>query len=275
MYKIISKKRLNNLVDQMVIDAPLVAMNAKPGHFVIIRVNESGERVPLTIVDINGNHVRIIYQKLGYSTKLLGNKEVGEYISDFVGPLGKAAHIRKSKKLLAIAGGVGAAPLLPQVKAYYNQGTEVDLIIGAKSKEYLLLSDEYQKYCKNIYFCTDDGSFGEKGFVTLIADRIIPMNSYDHCVVIGPLIMMKYCVDITKKYSLSTDVSLNPIMIDGTGMCGNCRVSIKGKTFFACVDGPDFLADGIDFNELMARQDYYKDEESHICNLEGTINETK
>lgn len=267
MYKILAKKEINNLVDQMTIEAPLVAKNCKPGHFIILRVDEDGERIPLTVVNHDETTVEIIYQKLGYTTRLLGSMEVGDAISDIVGPLGEAIKIRGSKRILAIAGGVGAAPIYPQLKAYHNEGVSIDLVLGAKSKEYLILTDKFRDICDNVYLCTDDGSVGEKGFVTEIASELLTHETYDHSIAIGPLIMMKYVVQLNKKHNLKTDVSLNPIMIDGTGMCGNCRVSIGGKTFFACVDGPDFPGEEVDFDELLARQNYYHDEE-HICNLE-------
>ncbi len=272
MYKILSKKKLNNDVDLMIIEAPLVAKNTKPGHFIILRVNEEGERIPLTIVDSDKNSVTIIYQKLGYSTNLLGTLSEGDYIFDFVGPLGKAAHIRDVKSVIGIAGGVGAAPLFPQLKEYKRRGVNVDLVLGGRSKDYLLLIDEYKEFCDNIYCCTDDGSFGFKGFVTEFALDLYRTKRYDQAIAIGPLIMMKNVVLLNEKYDLPTDVSLNPIMIDGTGMCGNCRVTIHGKTFFACVDGPDFPGEGVNFDELMTRQKYYEEEE-HICNLELMINE--
>lgn len=267
MYQIKEKVKINETVDLMSIEAPLVARNAKPGHFIILMVEPEGERIPLTIVEIKNDDVVIIYQKLGFTTKLLGTKEVGDSLSDFVGPLGKAAHIHKCEHLLAVAGGIGAAPLLPQLREYSKRGTKIDLVIGAKSKEYLILLDQFKEICENVYCCTDDGSFGHKGLVTQKAEELLKEKKYDQAVTIGPLIMMKYVVLLHKKYNLNTDVSLNPIMIDGTGMCGNCRVSIGGKTFFACVDGPDFPGAEVDFEELLVRQNIYKKEE-HKCNLE-------
>jgi len=267
MYKILSKKKLNLTVDQMTIEAPLVAMNAEPGHFVILRVDEHGERIPLTIVDHDNDTVTIVYQKLGYSTKLLGELNVGDDIFDFVGPLGRAAHIKPVNRVLGIAGGVGAAPLLPQLREYNRQGVNVDLVLGARSKDYLILIDEFQKVCDNIYFCTDDGSFGDKGLVTDVARRLLTEKKYDQTVAIGPLVMMKYCTLLSKEFNVPVDVSLNPIMIDGTGMCGNCRVSIGDKTYFACVDGPDFPGEDVNFDELISRQSYYDEEEGHICRL--------
>lgn len=267
MYQIKDKIKLNETVDLMKIEAPLVAKNAKAGQFIILITDEEGERIPLTIVDVDGDIVTIIYQKLGFSTKQLGTFQIGDSLHDFVGPLGMPSHIHKVDRLLAVAGGIGAAPLLPQLKEYHKQGTKIDLIIGARNKDYLILLDEFESICEHVYATTDDGSYGQKGFVTDKAKELLEMNTYDQAVTIGPLIMMKYVVLQNKKYNLKTDVSLNPIMIDGTGMCGNCRVSIGGKTFFACVDGPDFPGDDVDFDELLVRQDMYKEKE-HNCNLD-------
>lgn len=267
MYKILEKTQLNADVDLMIIEAPFVSKNAKPGHFVIVRVDEDGERIPLTIVEHTETTVTIIYQKLGYSTNLLGRKNKGEFISDIVGPLGKHSHVRDVSSVLGVAGGVGSAPLYPQLKEYARQGVSVDLVIGARSKEHLILIDKYKEFCTNIYITTDDGSQGLKGFVTTKIQELFESNiKYDHAVVIGPLVMMKHTVSLLDKFNVTSDVSLNPIMIDGTGMCGNCRVTINDKTLFACVDGPDFPSRGINFEELMTRQDYYKDQE-HTCNL--------
>lgn len=266
MYDILEKKPLNKDVDLFVIKAPLVAKNTKPGNFVIVRVNKNGERIPLTIVENTKETITIISQKVGFSTKMLSNMNVGDSIEDVVGPLGLPAKIKPIKTLIAIAGGVGAAPLFPQLKAYYEQGTKIDLIIGASDESHLILLDKFKTLVNNLYITTDDGSLGEKGFVTTVLERLLKERTYDQAVAIGPLIMMKNIVNLNKKFNLKTDVSLNPIMIDGTGMCGNCRVSIGGKVYFACVDGPDFEGEEIDFDELMARQNYYKDKE-HECNL--------
>lgn len=277
MYKIIEKKILNIDVELMRVTAPLVAKNAKPGNFLIVRVDESGERIPLTIVDHDDETVLIIYQKLGYSTKLLSQKDVGDSLFDVVGPLGQPSHIKKdAKRVLGIAGGVGAAPLYPQLKEYARLGATVDLIIGGRTKEHLILKNEYSEFCQHIYFATNDGSMGTKGFVTDVAKELYKTNEYDLSIAIGPLIMMKNCVLVNEEHHIPTDVSLNPIMIDGTGMCGNCRVTINGETKFACVDGPDFPAEGIDFDELMARQKYYHEEEEHICRMKlGKNNDEK
>lgn len=266
MYKIIDKVALNADVDLMVIHAPEVSRNTKPGNFVIIRTNNDSERIPLTIVENTSDTITIIYQKIGYSTKELGKKHIGEYLEDVVGPLGKAKPIEFHQTILGVAGGVGAAPLYPQLKAYAELGCDVDLIIGAKSKDYLLLVDKYKAFCRHVYIATDDGSVGTKGFVTTVMKALYQKQKYDLSIAIGPVIMMKNAYLVNQENHIPTEVSLNPIMIDGTGMCGNCRVSIHGKTYFACVDGPDFSADGIDFDELMHRQAYYKHEE-HKCRI--------
>ncbi len=267
MYKIVDKQSYNQDVDWMVVEAPLVARNAKPGHFIILRVDKDGERIPLTIAGIDGDHVVIIYQKMGYSTKLLGEKNIGDTIEDFVGPLGQAAHIRDKQHVVGVAGGVGSAPLLPQLKAYKEQGSNVSVILGARSKDYVILTQEYEAFCDHVYVTTDDGSEGQKGLVT---DALNPLldndETIDHVIAIGPVIMMKFVAAMAKKHNRSIDVSLNPIMIDGTGMCGNCRVTIDDKTYFACIDGPDFPGENVDFDELMSRQNFYKDEE-HACKL--------
>ena len=269
MYRILDKT-----VDQMTIYAPLVSKNCQPGHFIILRVDDKGERIPLTVVNHNECSIDVIYQKLGYSTRLLGTMNIGDSIHDLVGPLGEAIDMQKFDTILAIAGGVGAAPIYPQLFAYSQQGVSIDLVLGARSEEYLLLVPEFKKICRNVFICTDDGSKGTKGFVTDIVSELIKNSSYDHSIAIGPLVMMKHVVLLNKKHDLQTDVSLNPIMIDGTGMCGNCRVSIAGKTFFACVDGPDFPGEEVDFDELIARQSYYENDE-HVCNLELKINDSK
>lgn len=276
MYKILEKTRLNADVDRIVINAPLVAKNAKPGNFLILRVDEKGERIPMTITEHDERTVTIMSQRVGYSTRLLGMKKTGDTLHDVVGPLGQPAKIHDVKSVIGIAGGVGAAPLYPQMKAYAAQGVTVDLIIGAKDEDHLLLLDEYKSFCKNVYVATDDGSLGKKGFVTLVAEDVYTYKTYDRAVVIGPLIMMKNMVELNQKHNLKTDVSLNPIMIDGTGMCGGCRVTIDGKSKFACMDGPDFPADGIDFEEMIARQRHYEKEEKHICRIKlGDDHDTK
>lgn len=273
MYKIVSKRELNDVVDEMVIHAPLTAAKCEPGQFIMLRVDADGERIPLTIADYDrlAGTVTIIYQKLGYSTQLLGQKQAGDYVQDFAGPMGMPAVCEKStNRVIGVAGGVGAAPLYPQLKKLAEQGKRVDVILGGKSADYVLLAEQFAKFCEHVYMATDDGSLGEKGFVTTVLTNLLERESYDECITIGPLIMMKNVVAVTKPLGLHTMVSLNPIMIDGTGMCGGCRVSIGGETKFACVDGPDFDGFLVDFEECMNRQRFYSQEE-HECKIDGSL----
>jgi ferredoxin--NADP+ reductase len=275
VYKIVKKKTINSQVELMVVEAPFTARKCEPGQFIILRVNEEGERIPLTIADYDreAGTVTIIYQVVGYSTKLLSKKQEGDYINDFVGPLGQATELKKHKRVLGIGGGVGAAPLYPQIKKLKSMGVSVDVIIGGRSEEYIILEEEFKEICDNIYFATNDGTRGTKGFVTdVLNDLLEEGNKYDEVIAIGPLIMMKAVVSVTKPLNIPTGVSLNPIMIDGTGMCGGCRVTIGGETKFACVDGPDFDGFLVDFDECMRRQSYYKEEEDHVCKLDGIKN---
>ncbi len=271
MYKIVEKEKLNETVDKMVIHAPYVARKCEPGQFIIIRVEENCERVPLTIADFDREKqtVTIIYQKVGYSTKLLGTKNVGDFVNDFAGPLGKPTKLEKHKRVLGIGGGVGAAPLYPQIKRLYEMGVEVDVIVGARNKDYIILEKEFSEITSNLYFATDDGSKGTKGFVTDVFKSLLAEGKeYDEVIAIGPVIMMKNVVNITKPLNIKTNVSLNPIMIDGTGMCGGCRVLVGGETKFACVDGPDFDGLLVDFDMLMKRQSMFKEEEkNHACKI--------
>ncbi len=269
MYKIVSKEKLNSSVELMEIEAPFVARKCEAGQFIIIRVDEDGERVPLTIADYDRekNTVTIIYQVVGYSTELLSKKQVGEYVKDFVGPLGKPAPLHKCDYVVGVAGGVGAAPLYPQLRKLHEMGVKVDVIIGGRSAEYVILAEKFKEFCDNVYIATDDGSLGKKGFVTNVLQDIIDTGAkIDEVIAIGPLIMMKNVVKMTKPLGIPTGVSLNPIMIDGTGMCGGCRVTVGGKTMFACVDGPDFDGFEVDFEEAMTRQTMFKDLE-HECQI--------
>ena len=269
MYKILSKKILNETVQMMEVEAPYVARRCEPGQFIILRVDEKGERIPLTIADYDREKqsVTIIYQVVGYSTQQLAMKGQGDSIQDFVGPLGKPTELKKHSRVLGIGGGVGAAPLYPQIKKLHEMGVAVDVILGARNEEYLLLEEEFNKICDHIYIATDDGSKGHKGFVTQILQNQIEQGiNYDEVIAIGPLVMMKAVCDITKQYDIPTAVSLNPIMIDGTGMCGGCRVTVGGKVQFACVDGPDFDGHLVDFEECIRRQQMYKEEE-HTCRV--------
>ena len=269
MYKIIDKKILNRAVELMVVHAPYVARKCRPGQFIILRVDEEGERIPLTIVDYDrqAQTVTIIYQIMGYSTKRLAKKNIGDTICDFAGPLGEPSVLKKHKKVLGIGGGVGAAPLYPQIKTLTKMGVQCDIIIGGRSAEFVLLEDKFKALGCNVEIATDDGSKGVKGFVTdILKDKLAQGETYDEVIAIGPLMMMRAVVDVTKPIDLPTSVSLNPIMIDGTGMCGGCRVTVGGKTKFACVDGPDFDGLLVDFEEVIRRQGIYKEEE-HQCRI--------
>lgn len=269
MYKIVSKETLNSAVELMEIEAPFVANKCEAGQFIIIRVDEDGERVPLTIADYDREKktVTIIYQVVGYSTELLSKKKVGEYVQDFVGPLGHPAPLHKCEHVVGVAGGVGSAPLYPQLRKLHEMGVKVDVIIGGRSAEFVILKEKFEEFCDNVYIATDDGSLGTKGFVTNVLQELIDKgDKIDEVIAIGPLIMMKNVVKVTKPLNIPTAVSLNPIMIDGTGMCGGCRVTIGGETKFACVDGPDFDGFLVDFDECMKRQGMFKEEE-HECRM--------
>ncbi|MEF9959958.1 MAG: sulfide/dihydroorotate dehydrogenase-like FAD/NAD-binding protein [Niameybacter sp.] len=270
MYQIIAKQKLNHIVEKMVIHAPYVARKCEPGQFIILCANEGDERIPLTIQDYDreAETVSIIYQVVGYSTKKLAEKEVGDTIAHFAGPLGVPATLHAQKRVLGIGGGVGAAPLYPQIKALQEQGVSCDVILGGRDKDYVILQDEFEGICEHLYFATNDGSLGTNGFVTDVLNQLLAAGHvYDEVIAIGPLPMMKAVVGITKPLEIPTMVSLNPIMIDGTGMCGGCRVTVGGKTKFACVDGPDFDGFLVDFDEAMRRQTMYKKQEEHICRM--------
>ncbi len=274
MYKIVKKKTLNPTVVSMEIEAPLIAKKAEPGQFVILRVDERGERIPLTIADFNRSSgtVSIIFQIVGATTEQLNQKKEGEFICDFVGPLGIATHTKGLKKVAIIGGGVGCAIAYPVAKKLHEQGAEVHSITGFRTKELVLLEDEFRQVSSQFYVMTDDGSYGLKGLVTdQLKNLIASGEKYDEVLAIGPLIMMKFVCQLTKPYKIKTVVSMNPIMIDGTGMCGGCRLSINGETRFACVDGPDFDEHRVDFDEAMERANFYHsfERKSHenICNL--------
>ncbi|NCC07478.1 MAG: sulfide/dihydroorotate dehydrogenase-like FAD/NAD-binding protein [Clostridia bacterium] len=274
MYKIVSKISLNPTVTKMVVEAPLVAKKAKPGQFIIFRATEDGERVPLTIADYDREKgtVTIIYQIVGASTMALDALNEGEYICDFVGPLGTATHIEGLKKVAVVGGGVGCAIAFPIAKALHEQGTIVHSIVGFRNKDLVILEDDFAAVSDKLVMMTDDGSHGEKGLVTNALEKLInDGENYDEVITIGPVIMMKFVCATTKKYNVKTIVSMNPIMIDGTGMCGGCRLTVGGETKFACVDGPDFDGHLVDFDEAMHRGSMYKDFEAHAreatCNL--------
>lgn len=276
MFKILEKRILAEGIYLMRIDAPRVARAALPGQFVIVRVDENGERIPLTIADYNAEQgwVTIVTQAIGVSTRKLCDKEQGEFLSDFAGPLGRPSDFVKEpieevrkRRYLFVAGGVGTAPVYPQVKWLKEHDVEVDVIIGAKTKSMLIYTEEMAKVATNLYIATDDGSEGFHGLVTnLISDLIDNRGKrYDICVAIGPMIMMKFVTLTTKKYDLQTIVSLNALMVDGTGMCGACRVTVGGKTFFTCVDGPEFDGHQVDFDEAMRRQGMYRTQEQRAA----------
>lgn len=267
MYKIVKKRQLNSAVTLMEIEAPLIAKKALAGQFIIFRVDEKGERIPLTIADYDREKgtVTIIFQIVGRSTMLLNQLEEGDSILDFVGPLGKPTEVDGFKRVAVIGGGVGCAIAYPSAKALFNNGTEVDMIAGFRSKDIVILEDEMKAACTNLYIMTDDGTYGEKGLVTDKLKELIEQKGrkYDAVIAIGPVIMMKFVAATTKPHGIKTIVSLNPIMIDGTGMCGGCRVKVDGEIKFACVDGPDFDGHKVDFDELMKRNSSYKERETH------------
>ena len=270
MFQITKKRKLNDSVTLLELQAPLIAKKAKPGQFVIVRINEQGERIPLTIADFDSKNgtVTIIVQAIGKTTIMLSELNEGDSILDLVGPLGMPTELYDAKKVCVIGGGVGCAIAFPQAKALHNMGAKVDIIAGFRSKDIVILEDEMKEVSDNLYITTDDGSYGEKGLVTTKLRSLIDSgNEYDLVIAIGPVIMMKFVADVTKEYGIKTIVSLNPIMIDGTGMCGGCRVTVGGAIKFACVDGPDFDAHKVDFDELMLRNSTYREEEAHTCRL--------
>lgn len=273
MFKIVEKVSLNPTVSKMVIEAPMVARKAQAGQFIILRVHELGERIPLTIADYDREKgtVTIIYQIVGKTTMLLDALNEGEYLLDFVGPLGKPSEVEGLKKVCVIGGGVGCAIAYPTAKALYENGCEVTTITGFRNKDLVILEDEFKQVSHHNYLVSDDGSTGTKGLVTNVLEELIEKGEqFDEVIAIGPLIMMKFVCLLTKKYNIKTIVSMNPIMIDGTGMCGGCRLSVGGETKFACVDGPDFDGHLVDFDEAMSRGATYRDFEAHSrenCNL--------
>lgn len=274
MYKITNKKVLNPTVTMMEIEAPLVAAKAQPGQFIILRIDEEGERIPLTIAgyDRQAGTVRIIFQVVGTTTTLLNKKEQGEYIRDFVGPLGKATKLDGLKKVCIVGGGVGCSIALPIAQKLHEMGCEVHSIVGFRNKDLLILEDEFRACSDKYTIMTDDGSIGRQGLVTAaLKEAIEAGENYDEVITIGPLVMMKFVVETTRPYNVPTTVSMSPIMIDGTGMCGGCRLTVGGCTKFACVDGPDFNGFEVDFDEAISRGAMYRDFERHsyeeTCNL--------
>ena len=289
MFTILEKRLLAENIYLMKVEAPRVAHAALPGQFVIVRADALGERIPLTIADYDTEEgsVTIVIQTLGVSTRKICQLEAGEALADFAGPLGRPSEfvhepleVLRSRRYIFIGGGVGTAPVYPQVKWLSERGVEVDVIIGAKNKDMLIYTEEMARVATHLYITTDDGSAGSKGLVTAQLEELIAAgNSYDECVAIGPMIMMKFVALTTKKYALKTTVSLNALMVDGTGMCGACRVTVAGKTRFTCVEGPEFDAHEVDFDEAMRRQGMYRTveqralaiqqerEEGHKCRI--------
>ena len=274
MYKILKKQVLNPTVTLMEIDAPLVAKKAEPGQFIILRVDEAGERIPLTIADYDREKgvVTIIFQIVGATTEKLNHLNEGDCLHDFVGPLGTPSHVDGLKKVAVIGGGVGCAIAYPIAKKLHSLGTEVHSIVGFRNHDLVILEDQFKACSDQFVMMTDDGSYGAKGLVTNALEELIKSGEkYDEVIAIGPLIMMKFVCKLTREYGIKTVVSMNPIMIDGTGMCGGCRLTVGGETKFACVDGPDFDGHLVDFDEAMERSTMYRDFERHqyeeTCNL--------
>ena len=269
MNRIVEKEFFSENVVKLVVEAPLIAKARKPGNFVILRVSENGERIQLTIAgaDVEKGTITLIAQKVGVSTEKLAALNVGDSLIDLVGPLGKATDIHKVGTVLCCGGGVGVAPLLPIVEGFKKAGNRVVSVLAARSKDLIILEDEVRKWSDEVIVMTDDGSHGRKGLVTQGAEEVILREKIDECIAIGPAIMMKFTSLLTKKYNIPTQASLNAMMVDGTGMCGACRVSVGGKTKFTCVDGPEFDAHQIDFDELMMRLGGYKSEEKEAFEI--------
>ncbi len=276
MYEILKKEVLAPTIKKIKVKAPLIARKTEPGNFIILRVDEKGERIPLTVADHDDEtgEVTIIFQEVGYSTKLLGSLEKGDYIHDIVGPLGHHIDMEGYKKVVLLGGGSGTALLYPKVKGFYEMGAEVITITGARTKNLVILEEELNNYSDRFFITTDDGSYGHHGFVTdVLEDLLDKEDDIDLVVAIGPVPMMRAVADMTEEYDIETIVSLNSIMVDGTGMCGACRVTIGGETKFTCVDGPAFDGHKVDFEELMNRLSFYQDEEALAEETEEEVNE--
>ena len=274
-YEIVKKKVLTPEISQISVYAPLIAAKAKAGQFIILRVDGEGERIPLTISSAENDLITVIYQKVGATTLALDQLNEGDCLHDFVGPLGEPTHVDGYGRVAVLGGGLGCAIALPVAKALHEAGNQVDLIGGFKTKDIVILEEEMSKACTNLYICTDDGSYGLSGFVTGKLEELINSGvKYDHVFAIGPLMMMKFACKLTEKFNIPTTVSMNPIMIDGTGMCGGCRLTVGGEVKFACVDGPDFDGHQVDFDEVIARNATYREFEAerkrdHLCRLGG------
>jgi ferredoxin--NADP+ reductase len=265
MYKIVRKEVLNPVVKLMDIEAPRVAKSAKPGQFVIIRIYDKGERIPLTIADYDPKKgtVTIVFQEVGKSTKLLGALNEGDYILDFVGPLGNSMEVPKeAKKILGVGGGVGIPALYPKLKALHQEGYRVEAILGGRSEEYVIFKKEMEAVCDKVHYATDDGTLGKKGFVTDVLKEVLENDKeIDYIITVGPVIMMKNVCKMTKEYNIPTIVSMNPLMVDGTGMCGACRIEVGGETKFVCMDGPIFDGHLVNFDLAMTRLNMFKQQE--------------
>lgn len=271
-YKILSKKEICPHQYEITIDAPYVVRNAKAGQFIIFRADENGERVPLTIADVNKEkgELTLVFMAVGYSTKELAALEVGDEIADIVGPLGKPTTIKKYGTVVCLAGGYGAAPCYLIAKAFKEAGNKVYMIMGARNKDLIFWADKMKDACTELFITTDDGSMGEKGFVTQVMERLMAQEKIDYAIAVGPMPMMRAVANLTRDKGIFTEASMNPIMVDGTGMCGACRVTVGGEVKFACVDGPDFDAHKIDFDEVINRTRIYKEQEKRRdenCNL--------
>lgn len=275
MARIIEKTKLNKNTIKFVVKAPAIAKKASPGQFIILRLDEKGERVPFTISESDGENITIIVQIVGGTTMRMDKLKAGDGFLDFVGPLGKPTDLDKlkGKNVCVVGGGLGTAIAYPQAKYLYELGARVDVIMGFKNKDLIILKDELEKSSTNLYITTDDGSYGRSGFVTQVLDDLIKEgNIYDHILAIGPAIMMKNVVGVSKSYNIATTVSMNSIMVDGTGMCGCCRLSVGGQMKFACIDGPDFDGFLVDFDEAINRsRNYATEEKVHICNITGEV----
>ncbi|MBR2483660.1 MAG: sulfide/dihydroorotate dehydrogenase-like FAD/NAD-binding protein [Oscillospiraceae bacterium] len=274
MYRIVEKTSLTPTLTRLTVEAPFVARKAQPGQFIILRVDEMGERIPITIHDYDREKgtVTIIYQIVGATTMKLEQKQVGDYLQDFVGPLGTDTETKGLKRVAVVGGGVGTAIAFPVAKRMHEEGAEVDLIVGFRNKDVVILEDEFRNACTNLYIGTDDGSYGRKALVTELLKECIDAGAeYDEVFCVGPLKMMKFVCEVTRPYGLKTIVSMSPIMVDGTGMCGGCRLTVGGETKFACVDGPDFDGHLVDFDEAIRRGGQYGEFERHAyeatCNL--------
>lgn len=277
MFKIVKKEVLNPSVSLIEVEAPYIARKAEPGQFIILRIDERGERIPFTIsgYDREKGTITIIFQIVGQTTERLNEMKEGDFILDFVGPLGRASEFEGIKTAAVIGGGLGTAIAYPQAKKLHSMGVKVDMINGFRNKELVIIEDECAAACTNLYTMTDDGSNGNKGFVTAKLEELIEAgNKYDVVIAIGPLVMMRAVCELTRRYGIKTIVSMNPVMIDGTGMCGGCRVTVGGETKFACVDGPDFDGHQVDFDQAIRRSKMFADgerrsREEHKCRMEG------